>query len=205
MTPQQQAAAAALKRRGIRGSFLEFCKYALPRGLVPAAHHRLVIDTLQQVARGMISRVMVFAPPASGKSIYVSALFPAWFMAMHPEKNILACSHTYELAESFGRAVRKYITEHSAVLGISLSRESQAAGNWANDKGGKYFAAGVGGAITGRRGIGGKRRLDRTSSLRTGRAEQTLFIGSMARADNVGHMDRTALHAAPEMETGNLG
>ncbi len=146
------AASVALKRRAIRHSFLEWCKHALPRGLTPAAHHRLLIEKLEAVARGEISRLMIFAPPASGKSIYVSCLFTAWYMALHPEKSILACSHTYELAESWGRAVRKLITEHSSTLGLSLSRESQAAGNWANSKGGKYFAAGVGGAITGRRG-----------------------------------------------------
>jgi hypothetical protein len=33
---------------------------------------------------------------------------------------------------------------------IQLSQDSKAAGRWETNKGGEYFAAGVGGAITGR-------------------------------------------------------
>ena len=139
-TPQQQAAAAALKRRGIRGSFLEWCKYALPIGLTPAKHHQLIIDILQRVARGELSRVMFFAPPASAKTTYVTTLFVAWYMAMYPTKNILVCAHTFDLAEDFGEAIRKYILEHSAVLGISLSRDSQAVAASPTTKAGKFFA-----------------------------------------------------------------
>jgi hypothetical protein len=41
--------------------------------------------------------------------------------------------------------------EHSLVLGAGLAPDSQAAGRWETDRGGEYFAAGVGGAIAGRR------------------------------------------------------
>lgn len=37
------------------------------------------------------------------------------------------------------------------MLGVDVSSESSAAGRWDTDKGGEYFAAGVGGSITGRR------------------------------------------------------
>ena len=152
MTPQQQAAAAALKRRGIRGNYHEWCKYALPSGQTPDRHHRLIIETLQRVARGELSRVMFFSPPASAKTTYVTTLFIPWYMAMYPTKGVLCCAHTFDLAEDFGGAVRKYILEHSAVLGISLSKDSQAASSFSNNQGGKFFGVGLGGAVTGRRG-----------------------------------------------------
>jgi predicted phage terminase large subunit-like protein len=56
-----------------------------------------------------------------------------------------------ELAEKWGSRVRNLIAEHSPVLGVGLAPDSQAAGRWETDHGGEYFAAGVGGAIAGRR------------------------------------------------------
>ena len=55
------------------------------------------------------------------------------------------------LSERWGRRIRNLIAEHSDILGYGLSADSQAAGRWETTNGGEYFAAGVGGAITGRR------------------------------------------------------
>jgi predicted phage terminase large subunit-like protein len=56
-----------------------------------------------------------------------------------------------ELAERFGRRVRNLINEHSSTLDVTLAPDIQAAGQWETTAGGEYFAAGVLGAITGRR------------------------------------------------------
>ena len=41
--------------------------------------------------------------------------------------------------------------EYKAIFpNVSLSADSKSAGRWETNKGGEYFAAGVGGAITGR-------------------------------------------------------
>ena len=94
---------------------------------------------------------MVLMPPGSAKSTYASVLFPAWFLAQHPRAAIIAASHTAELAERFGRRVRNMIGEHANFLGYGLSADSTAAGRWDTNQGGEFFAAGVGGAVTGRR------------------------------------------------------
>ncbi len=90
-------------------------------------------------------------PPGAAKSTYASILYAPWHLAQNPRANIIAASHTAELAEKFGRRVRNLIAEHSPVLGVALAPDSQAAGRWETDHGGEYFAAGVGGAIAGRR------------------------------------------------------
>jgi predicted phage terminase large subunit-like protein len=94
---------------------------------------------------------MIFAPPGSAKSTYASILHTPWHFASHPKHCVIAASHTQELAEKWGRRVRNLVDEHSAVLGVGLAPDSQAAGRWETDHGGEYFAAGVGGAIAGRR------------------------------------------------------
>src|SRR5258708_26555246 len=134
------AAAILLKRRRVRRSLLEWCRYC---GYEPAPHHRLLIDRLERVARGEIKRLAVFMPPGSAKSTYGSILFPPYVMANAPNRAILPASHTTELAEKWGRRVRNLITGHSATLGLRLSDDSYAAGRWELDNGGRYSPAGL--------------------------------------------------------------
>lgn len=88
-------------------------------------------------------------PPGSAKSTYSSVLFPPWLMQRRPDWNVLAASHTIELAEKWGRRIRNLIAEHTLDLNISLAADSQAAGRWALESGGEYYAAGVGTGIAG--------------------------------------------------------
>ena len=136
----------------IRSSLKTWCIEALSRvDLKPARHHELLIDRLEAIERGDITRLMVLMPPGSAKSTYVSTLFPPWYLARHPQDSIVAASHTSELSERFGRRVRNIINEHAATLGISLAPDIQAANQWETTEGGEYFAVGVLGAVTGRR------------------------------------------------------
>lgn len=87
-------------------------------------------------------------PPGSAKSTYSSVLFAAWLM-QRQTANVLAASHTTELAEKWGRRVRNLISEHHLVLGVDLAPDSQAAGRWSLANGAEYYAAGVGTGIAG--------------------------------------------------------
>ena len=122
-------------------------------GYRPAAHHKLLIEHLEAVERGDIERLMVCMPPGSAKSTYASVEFPAWFIGRNPKLFTIAASHTQELAERFGRRVRNIVgsAEFGRVFGVHVADDSSSAGRWDTDKGGEYFAAGVGGTITGRR------------------------------------------------------
>ena len=147
-----RSALIEIHARKARRDLLTWCQTALePLGQSPAAHHRLLIDRLQRVADGEIRRLMVLMPPGSAKSTYASVLFPAWWMARHPNTALIAASHTAELAERFGRRVRNLIGERSATLGVTIAADNAAAGRWETSAGGEYFAAGILGPITGRR------------------------------------------------------
>jgi hypothetical protein len=88
------------------------------------------------------------APVLNAKSTYASVLFIPWLLASS-SWNILAASHTTELAEKWGRRIRNLISEPSSTLGISLAADSQAAGRWSLANGAEYYAAGVGTGIAG--------------------------------------------------------
>lgn len=121
--------------------------------ITPAHHHRLLINKLHEVYNGALRRLMVFMPPGHAKSTYASHYGPAFFMGRYPRKNLIHCSHTLDLAERFGRKIRNTLMgpESVAAFGQVILGDNRAAGRWETVKGGEYYAAGVGGAITGRR------------------------------------------------------
>jgi hypothetical protein len=120
-------------------------------GFEPAEHHLYLIKKLEQVIAGKIDRLMVFMPPGSAKSTYTSEILPPFWFNKFPRSSVIGCSHTGELAERFGRKVRNKILLKRDILGYSLDESNRAASRWETTTGGEYFAAGVGGAITGRR------------------------------------------------------
>lgn len=121
--------------------------------ITPARHHRLLIEKLHEVYAGQLRRLMVFWPPGHAKSTYASHYGPAFFMGRYPRKSLIHCSHTMDLAERFGRKIRNTLMgpESVATFGPLIPGDNRAAGRWETIKGGEYYAAGVGGPITGRR------------------------------------------------------
>jgi predicted phage terminase large subunit-like protein len=65
---------------------------------------------------------------------------------------IISCSHSADLAVSFGRKCRNLVDRHSIELGYGLSKDSRAADKWSTTNGNEYYCAGVGAGIAGRRG-----------------------------------------------------
>ncbi len=138
---------------GGEAGFLSFaCRALVGLDKFPARHHLLMIAQLEEVASGRCDRLMIQMPPGSAKSTYGSILFPAYFLSQHPTAQIIGTAHTASLADYFGRHVRNVVIEHGETLGLSLAKASRASSRFAVTEGGEYFAAGVRGPITGRRG-----------------------------------------------------
>ena len=92
---------------------------------------------LEQVSRGDVQPSFDLAPPGSAKSTVASVLFPVFFLAQAPGSANYHLQPHRDLAERFGRRVRNLINEHSAVLGLQLSEDIQAAGSWNLKSGGR--------------------------------------------------------------------
>src|ERR1700678_2864461 len=152
----QEAASELLLRRQARQSLLSFIEY-LSVTPTPSAHHKLLIEHLEAIVRGDIHRLMVWMPPGSAKSTYASVLFPPYYMGRHPTTPILGVSNTTELAERFSRRARNLVgsQRYRNVFGFGCRKDTRSAGSWENERGGEFFAAGIGSAIAGRRaGLG---------------------------------------------------
>ena len=119
---------------------------------MPAEHHRLIAERLEEIESGKIDRLLICMPPRHGKSELASRRFPAWFLGRNPENSVIAASYNSELAGEFGREVRNIVADadYEALFETRLAADSSAANRWHTDRGGMYVAAGVGAGVTGR-------------------------------------------------------
>ena len=140
------------KQEKSQNDFLSFVKAVWP-DFIEGKHHRIYAEKLNRIAKGELKRLIVNMPPRHTKSEFASNLFPAFYMGNHPKAKLIQTTHTGELAIRFGRKAKNVIEspEYETVFPtVRLAADSKAAGRWESNHGGEYFAAGVGGAITGR-------------------------------------------------------
>jgi len=140
------------KQEKAQKDFMTFVKAVWPE-FIEGNHHKIYAEKLNRIANGELKRLIVNMPPRHTKSEFASHLFPAFFMGRHPNAKLIQTTHTGELAIRFGRKAKNLIesTEYESVFPtVKLAADSKAAGRWESNHKGEYFAAGVGGAITGR-------------------------------------------------------
>jgi predicted phage terminase large subunit-like protein len=138
-------------QRKAKDDFMSFTKAVWPE-FIEGAHHRVIAQKFNDLANKKINRLIVNMPPRHTKSEFASYLLPAWMVGRNPKLKIIQATHTGELAVRFGRKAKTLIDsdEYGKIFETRLREDSQAAGRWETAQGGEYFAAGVGGAITGR-------------------------------------------------------
>ena len=140
------------KQEDTQSDFMKFVKVVWPE-FIEGNHHKIYAEKLNRIANGELKRLIVNMPPRHTKSEFASHLFPAFFMGRHPKSKLIQTTHTGELAIRFGRKAKNLIEseEYASVFpDVKLAADSKAAGRWESNHKGEYFAAGVGGAITGR-------------------------------------------------------
>ena len=159
LTPDESAKLLELERSvaldearpDITNNFLSFVKYVWPE-FIEGSHHKIINKKFNDIATGKIKRLIINMPPRHTKSEFASYLLPAWMIGKNPKLKIIQATHTADLAIDFGRKTKNLVDEphYRELFPTRLQEDSQAAGKWKTEQGGEYFAAGVGGAITGR-------------------------------------------------------
>ena len=110
------------------------------------AHCIQLSETMQRVAEGNQRYTMIFMPPRAGKSELVSRLFPAYYLCNHPQHFVGLCSYSASLADTLSRAAK----DNFLLAGGRLRPDSCSVKYWQTDRGGGFWAAGVGGPATGK-------------------------------------------------------
>ena len=139
-------------REACEAKFLKFVN-SMWSAFIHGKHHEIMAEAFERVVNGDLKRLIINMPPRHTKSEFASYLLPAWFLGRYPDKKIIQTAHTAELAVGFGRKVRNLVNSKdfkNLFPNISLQADSKAAGRWNTNKGGEYFAIGVGGAVTGK-------------------------------------------------------
>ena len=141
------------KKQGqVNNDFLSFVKHVWPE-FIEGKHHKKIADKFNRLAKGEIKRLIINMPPRHTKSEFASHLFPAYLLGKNPKLKIIEATHTADLAVNFGRKVRDLIDgeEYRELFPeTELKADSRSAGKWLTNKGGEYYAAGIGGALAGR-------------------------------------------------------
>ncbi|MBS0918378.1 phage terminase large subunit [Providencia rettgeri] len=163
----------AFKRRQIehaRTNILDFTLYTNPQYETGWFNELLFAELdqfLKDAEAGLMPRLMIFAPPRSGKSEAASRRFPAYVLGKHPNWNVIACSYSSDLANRMSRDTQRIVdsdrySEIFPNVRLNGSNVRTVAGGairtaelWETIKldgslhGGAYRAAGVNGGITG--------------------------------------------------------
>ncbi len=140
-------AARALARRNL----IDFITYTFPSYRPEPVHH-VIARHLEAVLRGDIKRLLISAPPQTGKSELVSVRFPAFWLAHRPDDPVILCSYGSSLAHSLAWEARNVVDSPAfrSLFRVRVSQTSRAKERWRlHGRKGGMVAAGVGGPITG--------------------------------------------------------
>jgi predicted phage terminase large subunit-like protein len=113
----------------------------------PAAHHRIILYWLNEVAEGRIKNLGLEFPPGSAKSTYAAKIFPAQFMSKYPKTNVIVSSSSKNLSLRHSNDIQTLVRAYSRELGNAPVNDSKEM--WACSNGSSLLAASTGTAIQG--------------------------------------------------------
>ena len=145
----KQAAQLALAQT----SLLHFTKYTFPK-YIADPFHELVAKQLDAIVNNDLKRLMIFAPPQSGKSELVSVRLPSFWFGRRPDDPVILCSYGASLAQSKSRNARGVVEsgEYQELFpDTRTSTSRRAVDHWEimPPHRGAMVAVGVGGPVTG--------------------------------------------------------
>lgn len=148
---------AALQAEKLRRSFAAYAEHYWPvvtgAPMQPNRATDAVIALLQRVADGEVHRALIALPSGVGKSTLL-CLFAGWRLARDPSHRSIHMTHSYDLAGTESRRVRRLIEsdEHRVMFPALLLRgDESTVAAWRTTRDGAYFAVGRDSALLGRR------------------------------------------------------
>lgn len=171
ITPEQ-AAAELLRRRRARESLEDYARAIDVPGApvneqdpecevfkaveTPLAdHHALICREVQACIEKPNGRLMVFAPPGSAKSSYVSVVASVWAMKRYENYRVILTSYASDIAWKQSRRARQLARDprENAIWSTpaQLAGDQRAVEEWALTNGSEFMAAGLLAGVTGNR------------------------------------------------------
>jgi hypothetical protein len=136
-----------------REDFEFYCRWIMLRSMgirwQRAKHHTIIAQYLRAVFDGIILRLIISMPPRYSKTQFVEN-FLEWTLGKVPDSEYIYLSYGSQLAaDKTGEALRNVRSDayRSIFPDVVLTREN--ADDWKTSKGGRVYAAGTSGTITG--------------------------------------------------------
>lgn len=125
-------------------TFKEYIQQVMP-SFQFYAWNEIVIDRLQEVADGQLTRLLIQCPPRHGKS-ELAKLFAGYYLLRYQSRFVGVTSYSADLAYTFSRASRSYYREG----GGTFNPASSSVQFWETESKGGCWSAGTGGSVTGK-------------------------------------------------------
>lgn len=136
--------------------------------LIISDHHRRIIETMEAVARGDITRLVINVPPRYTKTQLAVRLFIPWCLANNPRSRFMHLSYSDGLVMDNSDAIRDVVKDdvfRALFPECFISRKTDAKDKWYTTKNGGLYAVSTGGQITGfGAGLMGEREFSGTGS-----------------------------------------
>ena len=131
-------------------AFGPFVRRMFP-GYLPGRHLDLLVSALERAVETPGARLIVTMPPRHSKSVHVSEHLPAWYLGRHPDRRVIAASHSASLAYTFSRRVRAAFSSPAWPFpAVHVAGDLASVQRWdVEGRRGGYVAVGVGGTPTG--------------------------------------------------------
>jgi hypothetical protein len=122
-----------------------------PRPYVPAEFHLIMAQAMVDLEQHRLDALFMSVPVRHGKTRLGSNIMPAWFLGLHPDREILAASHAAEFAaDKVGGPARDFFVRTSKrYFGVTIDPLANARGRWKTSGGGGMRAVGVQQGIAG--------------------------------------------------------
>lgn len=121
------------------------------RAFTVAPHFVKIAETLQEVAKGNIKRLIINIPPRYGKTELAVKNFIGWGLANNPQAKYIHLSYSNELALDNSSQAKEYMQSeaYQNLWGMKLKKDAQGKQKWFTEYGGGVYATASGGSITG--------------------------------------------------------
>lgn len=133
------------------GGFADYIRRMDPTYIF-APHLVHLINVLEKVESGEITRLMIFMPPQHGKTRTTSELFPAWYMGRNPMNRVISASYGEQYSLYVANKVRDQLeSKQWPFTDVEPATRSRARGSWGlRGKRGWYHTSWINGSATGR-------------------------------------------------------
>jgi predicted phage terminase large subunit-like protein len=136
-----------------RAHLLEFTRHGHPAYHVGWFHRELAFELerfSRDVTLGKSPRLLIAAPPRSGKSEQVSKRFPVWHLGHNPTHELIWASYSQDFVNDLSRDARSVRDEYVDWWPHLAPGNRDSVERWTIEGGGSYTAVGAGGPATGR-------------------------------------------------------